>query len=65
MGKIMTIYCDSCKKEIGKPYQTLTVRRYTANGQTFRGGTIWFCDRCYKQMVVKMALPPFDEEVGL
>lgn len=60
MGKIMTIYCDSCKKEIGKPYNTLTVRRYTANGQAFRGGTIWFCDRCYKQMIVKMALPPFD-----
>lgn len=62
MGKVMTIYCDSCKREIGKPYQTLTVRRYTTNGQAVRFGTIWLCDQCYKKMVVKMALPPYDEE---
>lgn len=62
MGKVMTIYCDSCKREIGKPYQTLTVRRYTKNGQAVRFGTIWLCDPCYKKMVVKMALPPYDEE---
>lgn len=62
MGKIMTIYCDSCKKEIGKSYNTLTVRRYTANGQCVRGATLWLCDKCYKKMVVTMALPPYDED---
>lgn len=62
MGKVMTIYCDSCGHEIMRPYQTLTVRRYTKNGAALRLETIWLCDNCYNTMVRKMSLPPFREE---
>ena len=62
MGKTIAISCDSCKRGMSKPYQTITVRRYTENGKCLRGGTIWLCDRCYKKMVVTMSLLPYDEE---
>ena len=62
MGKVMTIFCDSCRQEIRRPYITLTARRYTQNGSTVRLETIWMCDKCYASMVRKMMLPPFGEE---
>lgn len=62
MGRVMTIYCDSCNKELKRPYQTMTVRRYTSNGATVRLETIWMCDKCYNRMVRELMLPPFKEE---
>lgn len=64
MGKVTTVTCDSCKKDIsGKDYQTISIRRYTGakHQNKIAYPALWMCDECYRKLSMYMMLPMEDK----
>lgn len=61
MGKVTTVTCDSCKKDIsGVDYQTLSIRRYSGRKHENKVAypAVWLCDECYRKLGMLMFCLP-------
>lgn len=65
MGKVTTVTCDFCHKDISQSnYQTVSIRRYTGykHEKKISYPALWLCDDCYRKLSMYMMLPMEKEE---
>ena len=53
MGKVTTIYCDVCKKEVTGQYYTIATQRHTKGAEAEKLGTGWLCKECFERFITK------------
>lgn len=64
MGKVTTVTCDCCKKDISaKDYQTISIRKYRGKKHENKISlpAYWLCDNCFRKLVTVMSLEDADE----
>lgn len=63
MGKVTTVTCDGCRRDIsGSDYQTVTIRRYSGAKHENRVSlpAYWLCNDCYRKLNAIIFVPGFE-----
>lgn len=53
MGKVTTIYCDACNKEVKGTYYTIATQKHTKGAEAEKLGTGWLCEECFERIIAK------------
>lgn len=59
MGKVTTVTCDCCNKEISAmDYQTISIRKYRGKKHENKIAlpAFWLCDKCFRKLMTVMCL---------